>query len=113
VPGRPLNPRRLTQRCSRATAYPRSHLATRISGTPSQRSRREDLPAALEEIALDEGNEALIITGTGDSFMDQIDGPSLGEIFKPAAWEKTRREGTKILQRLLDPSRPRSASSGS
>jgi enoyl-CoA hydratase/carnithine racemase len=62
----------------------------------------EDLPAALEEIALDRENEALVITGTGDSFMDQIDGPSLGEIFKPAAWEKARSEGTKVLQRLLD-----------
>lgn len=62
----------------------------------------EDLPAALEEIALDQENEALVVTGTGDSFMSQIDGPSLGEIFKPAAWEKTRSEGAKILQRLLD-----------
>jgi enoyl-CoA hydratase/carnithine racemase len=62
----------------------------------------EDLPAALEEIALDQDNAALVITGTGDSFMDQIDGPSLGEIFKPASWEKTRMEGAKILQRLLD-----------
>ena len=62
----------------------------------------EDLPAALEELSLDEDNKALVITGTGDSFMDQIDGPSLGEIFKPAAWEKTRREGAKVLQRLLE-----------
>lgn len=62
----------------------------------------EDFPAALEELSLDTGNKALVITGTGDSFMDQIDGPSLGEIFKPAVWEKTRTEGTKILQRLLD-----------
>ena len=62
----------------------------------------EDLPAALEELSLDPDNKALVVTGTGDSFMDQIDGPSLGEIFKPAAWEKTRTEGTKILQRLLD-----------
>lgn len=62
----------------------------------------EDLPAALEEIALDQDNKALVITGTGDAFMDRIDGPSLGEIFKPAAWEKTRTEGTKVLQRLLD-----------
>jgi enoyl-CoA hydratase/carnithine racemase len=61
-----------------------------------------DLPAALEELSLDDNNKALVITGTGDSFMDQIDGPSLGEIFKPAAWEKTRVEGAKILQRLLD-----------
>src|SRR5439155_16559177 len=62
----------------------------------------QDLPAALEEISLDRDNKALVITGTGDSFMDQIDGPSLGEIFKPAAWEKTRSEGAKVLQRLLE-----------
>jgi len=62
----------------------------------------EDLPAALEEIALDKDNKALLITGSGDSFMDQIDGPSLGEIFKPAAWEKTRTEGKEILLRLID-----------
>jgi enoyl-CoA hydratase/carnithine racemase len=62
----------------------------------------EDLPVALEEISLDRANKALVITGTGDSFMDQIDGPSLGEIYKPAAWEKTRAEGGKVLQRLLE-----------
>jgi enoyl-CoA hydratase/carnithine racemase len=62
----------------------------------------EDMPAALEEISLDKENQALVITGTGDSFMDQIDGPSLGEIFKPAAWEKTRVEGAKVLQRLIE-----------
>jgi enoyl-CoA hydratase/carnithine racemase len=62
----------------------------------------EDLPAALEELSLDTGNKALVIAGTGDSFMDEIDGPSLGEIFKPAAWEKLRTEGAKVLQRLLE-----------
>ena len=62
----------------------------------------EDLPAALEQMALDRDNKALVITGTGDAFMDQIDGPSLGEIFKPAVWEKTRTEGGKVLQRLLE-----------
>ena len=62
----------------------------------------EDFLAALEELSLDRNNTALVLTGTGDSFMDQIDGPSLGEIHKPAAWEKTRREGVKVLQRLLE-----------
>jgi enoyl-CoA hydratase/carnithine racemase len=61
-----------------------------------------DLPVALEEISLDPDNKALVLTGTGDSFMDQIDGPSLGEIFKPAVWEKARVEGPKALQRLLE-----------
>jgi enoyl-CoA hydratase/carnithine racemase len=62
----------------------------------------QDLPVAMEELSYDKDNRALVMTGTGDSFMDQIDGPSLGEIFKPAAWEKTRAEGCKILQGLLD-----------
>jgi enoyl-CoA hydratase/carnithine racemase len=61
-----------------------------------------DFTEVLEELSLDRDNRALVITGTGDSFMDQIDGPSLGEIFKPAVWEKIRVEGTKVLQRLLD-----------
>jgi enoyl-CoA hydratase/carnithine racemase len=62
----------------------------------------QDLPEVLEEIALDPQNKALVLTGTGDSFMDQIDGPSLGEIFKPLVWEKTRSEGARVLQRFLD-----------
>ena len=62
----------------------------------------EDLPAALEEIALDADNRALVITGTGECFIDRIDGPSLGEIFRPAVWEKIRVEGANVLQRLLE-----------
>ena len=62
----------------------------------------EDFPAALEAIALDRDNKAMVLTGTGDVFMDSIDGPSLGEIFKPATWEKTRVEGAKVLQRLVE-----------
>ncbi|UMB70986.1 enoyl-CoA hydratase/isomerase family protein [Mycobacterium paraterrae] len=61
----------------------------------------EDLPAALEDVALDTDNQAVIITGAGDVFMDAIDGDSLGEIFKPLVWEKIRREGLAVLQRLL------------
>ncbi|MBO0883488.1 MAG: enoyl-CoA hydratase/isomerase family protein [Mycobacterium sp.] len=62
----------------------------------------EDLTMALEEVSLDKDNRAMVLTGTGDAFMDQIDGPSLGEIFKPAVWEKIRVEGAKVLQRLLE-----------
>ena len=62
----------------------------------------QELPVALEELSLDLDNRALVITGTGDSFMDQIDGPSLGEMFKPAVGEKGRVEGAKVLQRLLE-----------
>jgi enoyl-CoA hydratase/carnithine racemase len=61
-----------------------------------------DFTAALDQISLDHDNKALVITGSGDVFMDQIDGPSLGEIFRPGVWEKIRVEGGKVLQRLLD-----------
>jgi enoyl-CoA hydratase/carnithine racemase len=61
-----------------------------------------DFTAALEQISLDHENKALVITGSGDVFMNQIDGPSLGEIFKPGVWEKIRVEGAKVLQRLLE-----------
>jgi enoyl-CoA hydratase/carnithine racemase len=62
----------------------------------------QDLPSALGELSQDRANKALVITGTGDAFIDQIDGPSLGDIFKPAVWEKTRVEGATVLQRLLE-----------
>ena len=62
----------------------------------------EHLPRALEDISLDDDNHAMVLTGTGDAFMNQIDGASLGEIFKPAHWEKIRVEGLKVLQRLVE-----------
>jgi enoyl-CoA hydratase/carnithine racemase len=34
--------------------------------------------------------------------MDDIDGDSLGEIFKPAQWDKIYWEGRRVLQRLLE-----------
>jgi enoyl-CoA hydratase/carnithine racemase len=62
----------------------------------------EDLPRALERIALDRENRAMVLTGTGDTFIDKIDGESLGEISKPAHWEKIRTEGAAVLQRLVE-----------
>ena len=61
-----------------------------------------DLPKALAEIGDDRANKVLVITGTGDSFMDAIDGASLGEIFKPAEWDKIYWEGRRVMQRLLE-----------
>jgi enoyl-CoA hydratase/carnithine racemase len=37
-----------------------------------------DLPRLLEDIAFDSANRVLVLTGTGDSFIPSIDGPSLG-----------------------------------
>jgi enoyl-CoA hydratase/carnithine racemase len=61
-----------------------------------------DFPKLLAEIGDDRDNKVVVITGTGQNFMDQIDGPSLGEIFKPAEWDKTYWEGRRVLQRLLE-----------
>ncbi len=61
-----------------------------------------DLPRALAEIGEDRENKVVILTGTGDVFMDEIDGQSLGEIFKPGEWDKIYWEGRRLLQRLLE-----------
>jgi enoyl-CoA hydratase/carnithine racemase len=61
-----------------------------------------DLPRALAEIGDDRDNKVVILTGTGDVFMEEIDGASLGEIFKPGEWDKIYWEGRRVLQRLLE-----------
>jgi enoyl-CoA hydratase/carnithine racemase len=63
----------------------------------------QDFPLLLEEIALDLDNKAMILTGSGDSFIDEIDGDSLGEFHKPDYYlPHLRQVATKIEQRLLD-----------
>ena len=61
-----------------------------------------DLPRAFAQIGEDRDNKVVILTGTGDVFMDEIDGASLGEIFKPGEWDKIYWEGRRGLQRLLE-----------
>ena len=61
-----------------------------------------DFPRALYEIGEDRGNRVLVLTGTGDRFMADINGPSLGDITKPAQWDRTIAEGRRIMQRLVD-----------
>jgi enoyl-CoA hydratase/carnithine racemase len=61
-----------------------------------------DFPRVLEDIAFDRGNKVLVITGTGDRFMTEIDGASLGDITKPMASDITYMEGRRIPQRLAD-----------
>lgn len=59
-------------------------------------------PRALADISDDRGNKVLILTGTGDRFMTDIDGASLGEIFKPSVWDPIVWEGRKVIERLVD-----------
>ena len=61
-----------------------------------------DLPRALAEIGDDRDNRVLVLTGTGDRFMADIDGPSLGDITKPAEWDRSIAEGRRVMQRLVD-----------
>lgn len=61
-----------------------------------------DLPRALHEIGEDRDNRVMVITGTGDRFMTDIDGPSLGDITKPTHWDRTIAEGRRVMQRLAD-----------
>lgn len=44
----------------------------------------------------------LVITGTGDRFMTEIDGASLGDLTKPMASDLAYLEGRRIPQRLAD-----------
>ncbi len=60
------------------------------------------LPRLLDEIALDRSNQVLVLTGTGDRFMTEIDGPSLGDITKPIVSDVAYMEGRRIPQRLVD-----------
>ena len=61
-----------------------------------------ELPKALAEIGDDRENKVLVITGTGETFIDAIDGDSLGPIYKPVEWDKIYWEGRRVLQRLLE-----------
>lgn len=55
---------------------------------------------AYSQIAQDRGNKVVILTGTGDEFFAQINGPSLGDITNPRDWDKTWWEGQQSLQNL-------------
>jgi enoyl-CoA hydratase/carnithine racemase len=61
-----------------------------------------DLPRLLDDIAFDKDNRVLVLTGTGDSFIASIDGPSLGDLTKPMGADVLYAEGRRGVQRLAD-----------
>lgn len=61
-----------------------------------------EFPQALYEISEDRDNRVLILTGTGDCFMTDIDRESLGDLTKPAVWDRIFTRGTVTMQRLVD-----------
>ena len=61
-----------------------------------------DFPRLIEEIAYDRDNTVVVLTGTGDRFMTEIDGPSLGDLTKPMSADTIYVEGRRGVQRLVD-----------
>ncbi|MBD2251230.1 enoyl-CoA hydratase/isomerase family protein [Nostoc parmelioides] len=61
-----------------------------------------EFPDAFYDISRDRDNRVVILTGTGDAWMAEIDFASLGDVTNPREWDKTYWEGKKVLQNLLD-----------
>jgi enoyl-CoA hydratase/carnithine racemase len=55
----------------------------------------------FHQIGEDRDNRVVILTGTGDAFMDAID-PEGFDFFSPQGYDKILREGRKILSNILD-----------
>ena len=61
-----------------------------------------DFPRLIEDIAYDRDNKVLVLTGTGETFINNIDGPSLGDLTKPWTADVLYLEGRRGVQRLVD-----------
>jgi enoyl-CoA hydratase/carnithine racemase len=61
-----------------------------------------DFPRLIEEIAYDRDNKVLVLTGTGETFINNIDGASLGDLTKPWTADILYVEGRRGIQRLVD-----------
>ena len=61
-----------------------------------------DFPRLVEDIAYDRDNKVLVLTGSGSTFIDNIDAASLGDLTKPWAADLLYLEGRRGVQRLVD-----------
>src|SRR5258705_5483132 len=61
----------------------------------------EALVHAFRDIGDDPDNHVVILTGTGNEFCTQLS-PEGFDFFTPTGYDKVLREGTKILENLLD-----------
>ena len=55
----------------------------------------------FHQIGADPDNRVVILTGSGDAFMDTID-PDGFDFFSPRGYDKIFREGRKVLMNILD-----------
>jgi enoyl-CoA hydratase/carnithine racemase len=61
----------------------------------------EQFVELFHAVGEDRDNRVVILTGTGDVFMDTIDGDGF-DFFSPQGYDKIWREGRKVLMNLLD-----------
>jgi enoyl-CoA hydratase/carnithine racemase len=61
----------------------------------------EALVGAFRDIGDDPENHFVILTGTGNEFCAQITGDGF-DFFTPSGYDKILREGTKVLENILD-----------
>lgn len=61
----------------------------------------EQFVELFHQIGEDRDNRVVILTGTGDAFMDSID-PAGFDFFTPMGYDKILREGRKVLSNILD-----------
>lgn len=61
----------------------------------------EALVDAFREIGEDRDNHVVILTGTGEEFCTRIS-PEGFDFFTPTGYDKILREGTKVLENILD-----------
>src|ERR1700745_828076 len=59
------------------------------------------LVGAFRHLGRDPGNHPVMLPGTGDEFCAQIT-PDGFDFFTPTGYDKILREGTKILENILD-----------
>lgn len=61
----------------------------------------EQFVELFHQIGEDRENRAVILTGSGDAFMDTIDADGF-DFFTPQGYDKILREGRKVLSNILD-----------
>jgi enoyl-CoA hydratase/carnithine racemase len=60
-----------------------------------------ELPEVFTDVGADSGNRVVILTGTGDRFIRDLDDSWVGGM-TPAKWSKIYSHGQRLLERLLE-----------
>ena len=94
-------------------AFPNAHLTRRPNGVLEVRLHTKDSKLVFNghtheqfvdlfhAIGEDRENRVVILTGTGDAFMDTIESDGF-DFFTPRGYDKILREGRKVLSNILD-----------